>query len=124
MDNEDFSIPDDFPKPEALGAVSGFQDKLLLVQFGGKFYAPGCTPPQLRARWNLCEDLAMQFVEKARETKAGKRAHMAEQEILEQYLARSMKMNWGSADEMRWVFRRTAAVLGWPAPPSASTFSE
>lgn len=124
MTDEDFSVPADFPRPVHLGAVGGFQDKLLLVQFGGKFYEPGCTPPELHSRWDVCEDLARQFVEKARETKSGKRAHMTEQDILEQYLLRSMKMNWGSTDEMRWVFRRVASLLGWPAPPSASTGGE
>lgn len=124
MNNQDFSIPDDFPRPKVLGSVGGFQPKLLAVEYEGKFYQPGCTPPELFRRWDICEDLSRQFVEKARETKSGKRAHMTEQEILEQYLVRSMKMNWGSADEMRWVFRRTAAVLGWPAPPSASVADE
>jgi hypothetical protein len=119
MENDDFSVPDDFPRPQVLGAVGGFQPKLLLVSYAGKFYAPGCTPPELFSRWELCEDLAQQFVGTARETKAGKRAHMSEQAILDQYCLRSMKMNWGSDDEMRWVFRRAATLLDWPVPPSA-----
>lgn len=120
MNNEDFSIPDDFPRPVHAGAVGGFQDKLLLVKYDGKFYAPGCTPPQLHQRWDVCEDLARQFVDKCRETKAGKRAGMSEIEILEQYLQRSLKMGWGSPEEMQWVFRRTASILGWPVPPLAA----
>ena len=44
---------------------------------------------------------------------------MTEVEILEQYRVRSMSANWGSAAEMRWVSRRTAAILGWPVAPSA-----
>jgi hypothetical protein len=119
MENEDFSIPHDFPRPVHMGVVGGFQDKLLLVKFEGKFYAPGCTPPELRRRWYICEDLAQQFVEKCKESKTGKRKHMTEVEILEQYCVRSMKMPWGSAAEMRWVSRRTASILGWPVAPSA-----
>jgi hypothetical protein len=44
---------------------------------------------------------------------------MSETEILEQYLARLMKTSWGSDDEMRWVIRRTAELLGWPVPDAA-----
>jgi hypothetical protein len=119
MENDDLSVPADFPRPVHVGAIGGFQRKILLTKFGDKFYEPGCTPPELHARWDICEDLAQQFVVKARESKVGKRAHMSEVEILEQYCVRSLKMNWGSAAEMRWVSRRVAALLGWPVPPSA-----
>lgn len=119
MEQEDFSVPDDFPRPVHMGAASGLQDKLLLVKYGGKFYTPGCTPPELRQRWDVCEDLARQFSEKCRETKSGKRAHLSEVEILEQYLQRSMRTGWGSPEEMQWVSRRTSAILGWPVAPSA-----
>ncbi|MBV6322151.1 hypothetical protein [Duganella violaceipulchra] len=114
MEQEDFSVPDDFPRPVHMGAASGLQDKLLLVKYGSKFYTPGCTPPELRRRWDVCEDLSRQFSEKCRETKGGKRAHMSEVEILEQYLQRSLRMGWGSSEEMQWVSRRTSAILGWP----------
>lgn len=119
MENEDFNVPADFPRPQALGAVAGFQPKLLLKKQGEKYYAPGCSPEELHARWDVCEDLAQQFVLKCKETKSGKRADVLEVDILEQYCLRSMKAGWGAADEMRWVFRRVAAVLNWPAPPSA-----
>lgn len=119
MENEDFSIPDDFPRPVHSGAVGGFQDKLLLAKFDGKFYAPGCTPREIFERWDICEDLAQQFAQKSLESKAGKRADLMEVEILDQYCVRAMKMSWGSHAEMKWVFRRVAAILAWPVPPSA-----
>ncbi|MBI3729925.1 MAG: hypothetical protein HY254_16555 [Burkholderiales bacterium] len=77
-----------FPMTALLDAISGAQAKLLLTEYDGKFYAPGTTPPEQFQRWDICEDLARQFSEKSLESKAGKRAHMSETEILLQYYAR------------------------------------
>ena len=114
------ALPSDFPRPKNLGAVSGAQAKFLMTRYQGRFYSPGCTPPELIERWSACEDIAQQLSVKSRESKAGKRAHMTETEILDQYLPRLVATNWTSDAEARWVIRRTAELLGWPAPPSAS----
>ncbi len=50
--------PADFPRHVHLGAVPGAQPKLLMTQYLGRFYVPGCTPPELLERWSICEDLA------------------------------------------------------------------
>lgn len=118
--NPEIIVPDDFPRPDVAGAVAGYQPKLLLVKHGGKFYPPGGTPPERFERWDICEDLAQQLVLKCRECKSGKRSHMTELQILEQYLRRLLKARWGSDNEMRWVIRRTAALLEWPAPDGAT----
>lgn len=117
-------IPDDFPRPKIHSSVAGFQPKLALSAYNGRFYPPGGTPPELSRRWEICEDLAVQFAEKSAQCKTGKRAHFSELEILDQYCLRAMKTNWGSDDEMRWVIRRAAAILGWPIPASAMGASE
>lgn len=120
-DSSKFSqIPADFPRPVHPGAVSGVMPKLLLVSYGGKLYPPGCTPPEMFERWDICEDLAQQLQKKCIESKAGKRSHMSETEILAQYLERLLKTGWGSDSEMRWVIRRTAELLQWPVPPDAA----
>ena len=107
-DEPDYSkIPRDFPRPEVGGAVSGFQSKLLLTSYQGKFYAPGCTPPELYARWDRCEDLAQQL------------AGMSELEILDQYLPRLIATKWTSEAEARFIIRRAAKILGWPTPAAA-----
>lgn len=112
-------VPSDFPHPEVYGAVSGFQPKLLLVSHEGRFYAPGCTPPELYTRWDRCEDLAHQLAEKSLESKKGKRSHMSELEILDQYLPRLIATKWTSEAEARFIIRRAAQILDWPAPTSA-----
>lgn len=112
-------VPADFPRPVHLGSVPGAQAKFLMVQFKGRFYSPGCTPPELWERWDICEDLAHQFCRKCIDNKAGKRSHMTEVEILDQYLLRLLKTGWGPDAEMRWVIRRAAELAAWPVPDSA-----
>ena len=115
-----YAVPADFPRPNVASSVAGSQPKLALAGYIGKYYLPGGTPPERFARWDVCEDLAVQFVPKCQESKAGKRSHMSETAILDQYLLRLLKTGWGSDDEMRWVIRRTAELLGWPVPEAAS----
>ena len=109
-------VPTDFPRPVPQGAVSGAHPKLLMTSYNGRFYSPGCTPPELYRRWDACEDLARHLAEKSLESKAGKRSHMSESDILEQYLPRLIATKWTSEPEARWVIRRTAAMLDWPVP--------
>ena len=124
LDDEDLrllaQIPDDFPKSTHLGVVGGAQPKLLMTEYKGRYYAPGNTPPELYKRWDAREDLAQQLVVKCLESKAGKRAHMTELEILEQYLPRLIATRWTSEEEARWVIRRAAKLLNWPSPLSAT----
>lgn len=114
-----YSVPSDFPRSPVVSSLAGYQPKLALVTFEGKYYLPGDTPPERYFRWDACEHLALQIVGKSRESKAGKRAHMYETEILDQYCERLLKTGWHSDEEMRWVIRRAAELLGWPIPPSA-----
>jgi hypothetical protein len=111
-------VPADFPRPAHQGALPGAQSKFLAVKYKDRFYAPGCTPPELYERWQICEDLATQLATKSQESKAGKRAHMSEIEILEQYLPRLIAQNWTSEAEARYIMRRVAEMLRWPVPAS------
>lgn len=112
-------VPADFPHPVHLGALPGAQPKLLMTEYRGRFYSPGCTPPEIWERWDYCEDLARQFCRKSLDNKKGKRAHMSETAILEQYLERLLNVGWGSDAEMRWVIRRAAVLAGWQIPQTA-----
>jgi hypothetical protein len=82
-----------------------------MTQYNRRFYSPGCTPPELWERWDVCEDLAKQLSAKSLESKAGKRAHMSELEILDQYLPRLIATKWTSQQEARWIIRRVAVML-------------
>ena len=112
----DFTVPGDFPRPQHSGVVPGAQSKFLAVEYQGRYYSPGCTPPELHERWQHCMHLVPQFVSSCIETKKGKRAHMPEADILDQYLVRLIDAGWVSDDEARWVIREAARLLGWPTP--------
>lgn len=118
-DTEFSSIPSDFPRPARLGAVPGSQPKFLVINYKDRFYQPGATPPEVYERWELCENLAVQLANKSVESKAGKRMHMSEVEILAQYLPRLIAQQWTSEAEARWIIRRVAQMLAWPAPSTA-----
>lgn len=115
--------PEDFPRPTHHGSVAGIQPKALLRQYEGRFYNPGCTPPEVFQRWDVCEDLAKQLATKSVESRAGKRSHMSELEILDQYLPPLIATKWTSEEEARWIIRRAAVMLGWPVPPAAQESS-
>lgn len=115
----EFDVPADFPRPKHLGAVPGAQAKILVTQYQGRFYSPGCTPPELYANWKHCMSLVEQFVSACIETKAGKRREMLEVDILDQYLTRLIDTGWCRSEECRWVICETAKLLGWPTPDAA-----
>ncbi|MBB3222056.1 hypothetical protein [Pseudoduganella umbonata] len=112
-------VPTDFPLPAYWGAIPGAQPKLIMTKYNGRFYSPGCTPPEIFKRWSACEEIAKQLAKKSIESKIGKRAHMSELEILGQYLPRLIATKLTSEEEACWIIRRVAAILGWPVPSSA-----
>lgn len=118
--NRDWTVPVDFPRSSANYSIAGTQPKVALVEYEGKYYEPGCTPPELWETWTICEDLAHQFARKCLETKAGKRSAMSEPDILNQYYDRTLRLGWGTDEEIAWVFHRVAALLDWPEPPAVA----
>jgi hypothetical protein len=113
------AVPEDFPQPDIAAAVAGFQSKLLLVSYGGRFYLPGATPPERFARWSACEKLAQDFVETCRHNEARRYAHLSETKTLERYQARLLQTGAGAEAELQWVVRRAAGLLGWPVPDNS-----
>lgn len=107
-------IPKDFPRPVSIGAVSGAQPKILLIEKNGKFFAPNTNQSELKVRFDICEDLVRQFASKSLETKAGKRSHLSEKEILLQYRSRLIATKWTSVEEANWIIESVATMIGWP----------
>jgi hypothetical protein len=123
-DDVEFSkVPADFPCSIALSALPGTQPKFLATNYKGKFYPPGCAPPELYERWRICDEIVKEISSKALESKKGKRSHMNEVEILDYYLLRLLKTLWTSEAETRWIILRVAENLRWPVPSSALIFS-
>lgn len=116
----DVTVPEDFPRGP-IASLSGAQPKLA-VRFNsedGKYYS-GYLPKELAKRFEICEDIANQLVEKCQRNRATKYAAMTEEGILSGLLKKLLLTRWGSDEEMRWVIRRTATTLGWPIPDAAS----
>ena len=112
-------IPKDFPIQPKNVAIGGAQPKVALSRFGGKFYEPGTSPPEVLERWDILEDLARQLGEKCLLNEHGKYAHLSRPEIIRQYQERLQRMGWGSNAEMIWVIHRTAAMIAWDLPREA-----
>src|SRR5450830_768614 len=115
-------IASDFPKLNHLGAVPGSQMKLLAVKFENKYYTPGDTPPERFKRWQNCENVAQQFCSASLKSKAGKRSHMSEEAIIDQYLERLIDTGWMTTAEAHWTMSRTTRLLGWPVSQKIKDF--
>lgn len=66
--------------------------------------------------WGICEELAKFLGQECLEVKL--LAHRAERpvDILLKSYMRVAELGWGEPAELRWVFRRVAVLLNWPAP--------
>lgn len=110
-------VPADFPWQLQTGSVSGAAPKLLLVRNDdGSYGTPRLSAEERTERWEICEDLAKQFAGAALKSKSGKRSDWREEDILQQYLPRLLKMGWASSSESSWILRRAGVILNWPLP--------
>jgi hypothetical protein len=119
-------VPANFPRPVHAGAVSGFSSKLLLVQYKGKLYEPGCAQPEIASPWDMCEDLAFKMKGKSLESTTGKCVHMSQSDILATpdcnalNVGDRMSSNALSYQTVKWC--RTGSTK-FRCPPCARPFS-
>ena len=111
-------VPADYPRADVASSLSGAQPKFAMVEYEGKFYIPGNTPPERWLDWSYSEALVQHFVSHCPERKRGKYAHMSEEDILAQYYQRAAAAGrqFGTEAQLKWSFRRVAQLLGWPVP--------
>jgi hypothetical protein len=118
-------VPEDFPRPLLLGAVSGAAPKLLLVRTAsGGFAVPTRSAEERTLRWQTCEVLAGKVARAASRSKAGKCSHMSEGAILELYLPLLQTTYYARDDESIWIVRRAASILNWPLLKSMQVSDE
>ena len=114
-------IPADFPRADIVAALTGAQPKLAVrLDAASHTYTAAPTLNELEARYEMCEDLAQQLVQKCVKNKSTKYAALTEREILAALLRKLNATGWGSNAEMAWVIRRTANILGWELPTGSS----
>jgi len=112
-------VPTDYPYRLAHGAVSGYQPKLLLTSWSnGKFYSPGNTPDERWHDWRYSVTLVSAMADKCLESRAGKRSHLSETEIILQYYQRAVVAGgrYGTQEQLKWTFTKVAEALAWPLP--------
>jgi hypothetical protein len=110
------TTPADFPRDQALGAVSGVQPKLLIRKVGDT-YIHGLTPEELYARYDTCFDLVNQLEDYCRR-KLNERPEWSALELFEKVRASvSTRHDWGlSAGEEGWVMFKLCLRMRWPPP--------
>jgi len=65
------AVPANFPRPRLLAAVPGAQPNPIVVKYEGRFYQPGCTPPEIYERWDYCEHIGLPLRMKSPTYKSG-----------------------------------------------------
>lgn len=113
-------IPDDFPREPNVASLPGIQPKIAVRHDAASGrYTNAPTDADVGERHQICEDLAAQLVAKCQKNRTAKYSNLTEAQILERLLAQLLATDWGTDAEMRWVIRRTAALLEWKIPESA-----
>jgi len=114
------NIPDDFPRSPSIASLPGTQPKVSvrLDATSGK-YVGSSNEDTIGERYAVCIDLVEQLVAKCRRNRSTKYAELSEVQILERLLSQLLGTDWGTAPEMAWVIRKTAAELEWAIPENA-----
>lgn len=107
-------IPEDFPVEPQPFALSGAQPKLAMVEEDGIYYAEGMAPSQVLEAYEVCEDLAAQFVDYCLKKEASNFG--TREQILQRVLGSLETKDWCTTKQCKWVVKRTAKLLGWSYP--------
>ncbi|ONC30088.1 hypothetical protein AQ915_20660 [Burkholderia pseudomallei] len=107
------AVPEDFPRPP-VGAVSGYQPKVLLREIDGGYVA-GPTDDELFARYDACEDLAQQLVPYATRKQAENPSWSLDETLSKIEASVASKVSDGqwdvSPDEIAWIMKRVRQAL-------------
>ena len=104
-------VPDDFPITATLSALSGSQPKMSLLEEDGKFYAPGTSPSEVLANFQVCEDLVPQmaaYCQRKLPAFEGNR-----QATLKAAFQGLLSKQWCTPEQCEWVMRKATQELDW-----------
>jgi len=118
------NIPEDFPRDHDVSKPSGTEPKLpaWFDKITGTYVSTG-PDEEVAKRFDICDDLASQLVDKCPKNRNSKYLQLSEVQILERLLAQLLGTGWGSDAEMYWVVRRVATSLGWETPKNATVLA-
>jgi hypothetical protein len=104
-------VPEDFPVTAVPSAVAGAQPKMNLVEEGGKFYAPGTSPGEVMAAFQMCDDLVSQMVPYCQRKLA---THEDNQEATVKAALQGLQAKrWCTDTQCVWIMRRVVDELQW-----------
>ena len=110
-------VPEDFPVaavPSAVAvavAVAGAQPKMNLVEEGGKFYAPGTSPGEVMAAFQMCDDLVSQMVPYCQRKLATYEGN--QEATVKAALKGLLAKRWCTDAQCVWIMRRVVDELQW-----------
>ena len=107
-------IPRDFPVEPQPFSLAGAQPKVAMVEEDGNYYAEGTAPSQVLEAYEVCEDLAAQFVDYCLKKEASNFG--TREEILQRVLDSLETKDWCTRRQCGWVVKRTETLLGWENP--------
>jgi hypothetical protein len=79
----------------------------------------GGTPSNRCLDWNVCEELALHLAGECARLQAEADRSVRPVDILLKSYRLVEALGWGEPPLLRWVVRRVAALLDWPAPDIA-----
>ena len=108
------TTPSDFPKDQALGAVSGVQPKLTVRKVGDT-YVHGLTAEELYERYDACVDLVNQLSDYC-QRKLDADPNWRPEDLLQRVrTAVEGRNDWDfSQGEVDWTIRHVAMQMSWP----------
>jgi len=80
---------------------------------------PGGTSLNRCLDWNICEELALHLASECAQVQAEMDRSVRPIDILLKSYRLAEALGWGEPPLLRWVVRRTAALLNWPTPDIA-----
>jgi len=79
----------------------------------------GGTPMNRCLDWNVCEELALHLAGECARLQAESERSVRPVDILLKSYRLVESLGWGEPPLLRWIVRRVAALLDWPAPDIA-----
>jgi hypothetical protein len=109
-------VPEDFPVTPVPSAIAGVQPKMSLVAEGGKFYAPGTSPSEVIAAFQMCDDLVAQMVPYCQRKLTTFEGN--QEATVKAALKGLLAKRWCTDAQCVWILRRVVDELQWAVSKS------
>lgn len=109
-------VPDEFPQVAIASSAGGFQNKLVLTRYGGRYYVPGNTPPERWQQWCESEKLIPYYAQKCIEARISAPT-VSDGCVLQSVFTGALEVVESlSFEQIKYLFGRVADLLAWRLP--------